>query len=410
MKIAVLTSEYITEVNWHGGLANYLSRIVEGLIKKGHEVHIFVYSNVQEIERKENGLVIHRIAFSEKRLWLFNIATLRLFPGFALIVYIVYKFRRYFLGINKKEKFDIIHSSSCQAPALFLNSRRIGLPIVTRFSSVMKLCQVAYNRKNKIDMFLINWAEKTLAKRSDKVFAPSFLVKNKIKEEFGIDIDVIESPEYFREIKELDCSIYDKYFKGKKYVLFYGTLGRLKGSEFIAEIIYDFLATYQDYYFVIIGKMEILQKRRLPIEPILENAQEHRQRIIYLNSLVHSRLLPIINSARAVFLPSMIDNLPNTCIEAMSQGKIVVGTYDGGFDQLIADGENGFLVNYGDCDRLHEIFNKICRGNKDDLARIEERAKETIKKKLNFEKKITELEGCYQQAIDSYKQKYGQKK
>jgi glycosyltransferase involved in cell wall biosynthesis len=402
MKIAILTSEYITENNWHGGLANYLYRIARGLSDKGHDVTVFVYSDKHEVIENE-GVKIYRIFFNEKYLWAFNILTLRLMPGFAQMIYIAYKFRKYFLKIIKTEKFDIIHSSSCQTPALFLDPKRIGIPIVTRLSSVMKLCQVAYKRKNKFDMFLINQVEKRLIKKSNKVFAPSKLVQKKVKEEFNVLIDVLESPEYFQEAKELDHEVYDKYLKGKKYILFYGTLGRLKGSEHIADIIYDFLNKYTDFYFVIVGKMEILRKRTLPIEPILKNAKEHKNRVIYTNSLHHQQLFPIIDNSKAVFLPSMIDNLPNTCIESMSLGKIVIGTYDGGFDQLIEDGKNGYLINYGDKKRLMKIFDIICSSENSKLDNIGQVAKETVQKRLNFEQKIIELENYYKQAISQCK-------
>lgn len=401
MKIAILTSEYITEPNWHGGLANYLSRIVEGLNKRGHKIHIFVYSNRYEVFEKD-GVIIHRIGFNEKYFHYFNIVTLRLFSGIFVMLTIAYKFRKYFLNVAKKEKFDIIHSASCQTPALFMNSKKIGIPIVTRLSSVMKLCQIAYNRKNYIDMYLVNQAEKSLIKNSDKTFAPSNLVKAKVKKEFNIDIDVLESPEYFREITNLDYSVYENYLNDKKYILFYGTLGRLKGSEFIADIIYDLLSKYKDYYFVIVGKMEILSKRRLPIESIIENAKEYRNRIIYMNSLEHSRLLPIIKNSKAVFLPSMIDNLPNTCIESMSIGKIVIGTYDGGFDQLIKNRENGFIVDYGDKNKVRDIFDFICKSNNHELNIMEEKAKRTIHERLSFDEKLIELENYYKNAINDF--------
>lgn len=402
MKIAILTSEYISEANWHGGLANYLSRVVDGLLRRGHQVHIFVYSNKQEIIDRGN-LKIHRIFFSAKTFWIPNLITFKLFPGFVTMIIIAYKFRKYFLEFAINNKFDVIHSSSCQTPALFLNSKKIGIPIVTRISSLMRLCQIADERKNLLDMFFINRAEKYLIKKSDKVFAPSKLIKNKIKEEFGFEIEVIESPAYFDEPKKLDFLMYDKFFKNKKYLLFYGTLSRLKGVEFISKIIYKFLSNNKDYYFGVIGKSKVLRGRKLSIEYLLEKAKEHKDRIIYINSLNHKKLIPIIKKARAILLPSMIDNLPNTCIESMSLSKIVVGTYDGGYDQLIDNGKSGFLVDYGDSKKLIKILNNICNFNKKHLIDMENKASRTIKDRLNFENKIIELENYYIKAIKEFK-------
>jgi len=66
----------------------------------------------------------------------------------------------------------------------------------------------------------------------------------------------------------------------------------------------------------------------------------------------HASLYPIIDHAEAVVLPSRIDNFPNACIEAMSRGKIVVGTRGASFDQLIEDGVSGLLCEIDDRESL----------------------------------------------------------
>lgn len=408
MKIAILTPEFTTEANWHGGLANYLSRVTQGLVDRAHVVHVFVCSNQQETLRYR-GLVLHRLYLNEKYLDFLNQLTFRLFPVFTRMLYVAYVFRREFLKVHQHERFDIVHASSYLTPALFLHEKKIGIPIVTRMSSVMKYCQIASRRRNQIDIFLINLAEGWIIRRSRKVFVPSRLIQKLIKEEFNKEIDLIESPAYALDRNNLDHLFYDTYLKGKKYLLFYGTFGRLKGSEFIAENIHYFLHEFKDYYFVIIGKMEVNRRRRitLPIEYVLNNSREYKTRIIYVNSLPHSHLFPVIMGASAIVLPSIIDNLPNTCIEAMSLGKIVIGTYEGGFDQLITYGENGLLVHYGDHRALREVFHFVCRGEPGKLTAIGKKAQDSILERLNFEEKIGELERYYAAAIAEFKHAAG---
>ena len=46
---------------------------------------------------------------------------------------------------------------------------------------------------------------------------------------------------------------------------------------------------------------------------------------------------------RGCSLPSKVDNLPNTCLEAMALKRVVIGSRTAAsFDQLISDGVNGF--------------------------------------------------------------------
>ena len=53
----------------------------------------------------------------------------------------------------------------------------------------------------------------------------------------------------------------------------------------------------------------------------------HRTRLIFIEQTPHPRLYPVITGSRFVVLPSLVDNLPNACLEAMALQKAVVGTY-----------------------------------------------------------------------------------
>ena len=76
--------------------------------------------------------------------------------------------------------------------------------------------------------------------------------------------------------------------------------------------------------------------------------RQFADRLILLENLPHSQLYPVIDGAHLVALPSLIDNLPNSCLEAMGLGKVVIGTDGASLDELITDGVNGFLVRPND--------------------------------------------------------------
>jgi len=77
-------------------------------------------------------------------------------------------------------------------------------------------------------------------------------------------------------------------------------------------------------------------------------------RLTILGQMPHRQLYPIIEGAHLVALPSLIDNMPNACLEAMALGKAVVGTHDGSFAELIDDGKTGFLVAADDVQALSQ--------------------------------------------------------
>ena len=61
MRIAFVTPEFITEDCYDGGLANYLARISTRLAENGHEITVFVSSNVDEV-LEWRGVSICRVA------------------------------------------------------------------------------------------------------------------------------------------------------------------------------------------------------------------------------------------------------------------------------------------------------------------------------------------------------------
>ena len=75
-------------------------------------------------------------------------------------------------------------------------------------------------------------------------------------------------------------------------------------------------------------------------------------RLTFVDTLRHDQLYPVVAGARLAVLPSLVDNLPNACLEAMAFGVPVVGTLGASFDEVITDGETGFLVPPGDAQAL----------------------------------------------------------
>lgn len=73
-----------------------------------------------------------------------------------------------------------------------------------------------------------------------------------------------------------------------------------------------------------------------------------------IDNLPHRQLYPIVAGARLVVLPSLVDNLPNACLEAMGLGRAVIGTAGASFEELITDGVNGFLAPPNDPEGLAE--------------------------------------------------------
>ena len=68
-------------------------------------------------------------------------------------------------------------------------------------------------------------------------------------------------------------------------------------------------------------------------------------------------MFSIVKHARLCILPTRVDNLPNTCLEAMALGKVVISSTSvqgTSVEQLIIDGYNGFLSSVDDVESLYQ--------------------------------------------------------
>jgi len=71
--------------------------------------------------------------------------------------------------------------------------------------------------------------------------------------------------------------------------------------------------------------------------------------------------------------------MPQSLIEAMSLGKIVIASDTLGARDLIKDRKNGFLFNVGDKKDLNEKINFILKLKPTDIRKIQNQARKSVK-------------------------------
>ena len=341
MRIAFISNEYATESSFTGGLAQYARRTAEALVAFGHHVEVFVWSD-RDQTLEHNGVTVHRVS-GILGPW-FRIGT-RLSRGAmrqpAFILAMNERVRQRFLSVHRTEPFDIIQSHSVWAPTVTA-LRQTRVPVVTRVSSYQPLWSEAYRRKRSFQLWCRERLEVMQMRSSDAVYAPSRLVAKAIQDCEGLAVEVIEPPVYLEEALT-DPSLALRLRRKGKYILFVGTLGRMKGADVLAKSLCRVFHQEREVHAVFAGADLGLDGK--PAWPqIQETLGAGARRAVYLGKVPHGQLYPVIANAAVVALPSRIDNLPNACLEAMALGAVVVGTRGASFDEVITHGRNGFLV------------------------------------------------------------------
>jgi glycosyltransferase involved in cell wall biosynthesis len=381
VRIGFITPEYVTESNFDGGLANYLHRVALALTRRGHDIEIFTSSNINE-RTLDDGIIVNRVKhdyFLNKLLK--KIAKKRL-NTIIDILFRSYFLKKRFLKVHRQKMFDIIQVSSFWAPGLFLT--KADVPIVTRISSFEPLWRSACGCPCYFNNALAEWVEIVQMRRSAAVYAPSKLLADLIPRYEPIDVDVVYPPFLPPPEENWDDSVYVSNLNKMDYLLFFGTICKMKGIEFIWRNLLKILTQNPKIHFVFIGKGNLPQ--------FTEDLEPLRDRIKHLKALPHPQLFPIIKNARSIVLPSMIDNLPNACLESMFFGKAVVGTNGASFDEIIENGESGFLIKYSDDDGFCSLIHKICQASDFELDRIGSNARKAVLLKLEAQNRVEDLE------------------
>ncbi|MCA9108617.1 MAG: glycosyltransferase family 4 protein [Planctomycetaceae bacterium] len=343
LRIAYLTPEYVTEPKFDGGLANYLARITPFLHEHGHHPEVFVLSNRNE-SLEHNGVIVHRVKgvvatsaqvihrIIKRAVKLRFDSTVQMRSGARCLA-------TRLLQRHREHPFDIVQGSDYGATGLYIPRGR-DFPFVTRLSYFRPFMRECAGVASTVDHRIAEHLERSSVQRSDICYGPSRRIAEVVRQRWNMPVEIIRPPvQILNGDRPEDESVFREQIGGKNYVLFFGRVCRVKGADLLASIMRPLLEEDESLHLVLVGREQpegIVEKNRAELGP-------YANRLIHIGRLPHPQLSPVIRHAKAVLLPSRIDNFPNVCIEAMQVGQVVIGTREASFDELILDGENGFL-------------------------------------------------------------------
>jgi glycosyltransferase involved in cell wall biosynthesis len=407
MNIAYITSEFVTE-KAHGGLATYLNNISTIMSEHGHNITIITLSDCNGRIDYKHGIEVVRVKTKE-----IQGSNNEIKRGIVLLSNSL-KLYKALKKVNRCKKIDIVQAANYKAVGFF---RSFRIPTIVRVSSDSSLLRNAgkfeFDFKGALkEKTFTDYLELCCVKLADAAFAPSRFCANVTKKRSGREVTIIESP-YINCSKQMDESIYQNKLNQKKYLLFNSSLSTLKGTHVAIGATDYLLENHKDLYLVYAGYdygMTLKGGNHKSIAEILEmQRRKYNGRVIYLGNINQEQLFPIIRHSLACVLPSRVDNLPNSCIEAMSLGGIVIGTYGASFEQLIRNKENGLLIKRDSSKALCCAVDYLMDMDEETYQGMQIRAAEAIDR-LAPEKVYLNTIQCYKKAINEFKGfKYGKR-
>jgi len=384
-----------------GGSANYIANMSRILAQNGHKVTVVTEAADDEVFEWEGVTVRHiratRYFKNTGRRMTTRKRVLKNIWRSIWYNYEVYK-------INKNDKVDLVQGGSTFNISLL---RCRNIPYMIRISEHPVLLREAtresYNyaeavkREHMDDKMFFE-----ALKRADLLIAPSYNMKNMVRERIGREVTVIESPvvlsDYIGGIKKRE----------KPYLLTYGFLSYRKSIHILAKIVDKILDEYPDMEYVFVGKDFEMMKDGEYVwcsEIIKSMVVRNRDRLVILKEIFNrNELFSLIQNAQLCVLPSRSDNLSNACLEAMALGKMVISTDKSSAEQLITDGYNGFLTKMDDAEELYQKIRYAVNLPDKEKAVIENRAKDRVKD-LTPEKVYLKMMSVYTETIEIFNKK-----
>lgn len=356
MRIALVSSELAVGKTIDGGLGNAVFRLATALIDHGQEV-LVIRPGEKAGDTDLKGARVLTVD-CRRPSWhgVINRLSLGQFDMGLHMVHLARSLGATIARTQAEKPLDLAHFSNLGGISLFCEP---GLPHVIRISSDTPSDRNAggYDNQNRLAMFQQERLEAWAIRRADGVYGPSRHHAEIAGRRYRRPIEVIRPP-VFSETGERDDSVFREKLGKEPYLLFFGRLNRLKGLLVLAEILQPLLAAHPGLRLVVIGREHAGHDGMSMKDYLSLKAGQVAERLIMLDPLPHPRLYPIIENAIAVILPSLVDNLPNTMLESMMLGKVVIGTRGTGMDELIEDGINGLLCRPGDPDDLLRIVER----------------------------------------------------
>lgn len=402
MHIAFLTHTFpVNGKHTGGGVGNYVANMARILRCNGHEVTIITEAEDEDVIVWE-GIEIHQIRAAR-----FFKNTGRKMTSLQKVMKNIWRSIWYNLEvckINRERKIDLVQSVSVYSIA-FLRCRKIpylirlsDYPTLMRGASKENYCFDRAIKQETIDDQLFYLT----IKKADALVAPSVLMQKLIRKRIKRKAAVIESPFVFSDYKGSKSKHPNQYF------LTFGFLNYRKGINTLAQIIDRLLDEYKEMDYILVGKDCELERNGGYIwgsELVKSMITRNRNRLIIRGEIYdRGELFSLIKNSYLCILPSRIDNLANSWIEAMGLGKIVISSDKSSAEQLIVDGYNGFLAPIDDADALYQKIRQAMGLSDEEKKAMENRARERVKD-LTPDKVYEKMMDAYTKTIERFNER-----
>jgi glycosyltransferase involved in cell wall biosynthesis len=185
--------------------------------------------------------------------------------------------------------------------------------------------------------------------------------------------------------------------RGRLLIVFAGRMERRKGIHLCTEIASSILERFE-VTFVLAGH-DLFGYVQGTLLPTLAS-RRLKGTIHWLGALGNADLQPLVRAADIVLLPSLWENCPYACLEAMATGRAVIGADQGGMPELIQSGVNGLLATPNDAPSFTRSIERLIE-NPELRTRLGSAARETVRTRYSHTRVVRQTLDVYEGLVSA---------
>jgi glycogen synthase len=331
LKVLFLTNEYPPHIYGGAGVhVGYLSRELAKTIAV--EVRCFGDQRIEEGDLKVIGFELNTANFTCPKPLRSAFGAVRRCTDFNI------------MDIDA----DLVHCHTWYSHfGGILAKKNYGLPLVITVHSLEPLRP--WKREQLAGGYDFSlWVEKTALEMADAIIAVSCATKQDIERLFEVDaarVHIIHNGIDLNQYRRVNSTATLRRYgidPRKPYLLFVGRIARQKGLHHLLRAI-QFMD--RDFQIVLCAAAPDTPELAEEVRSAVERVKAQRTGIIWINEMVDQHAACELYSHAAVFVcPSIYEPFGIINLEAMACETAVVASAVGGINEVVVDGETGFLV------------------------------------------------------------------
>jgi glycogen synthase len=408
MKIGLISFEYLPDTGF-GGIATYASNTAQMLADAGHHVEVVCGSRSRSGSENEGGVLVHRVFTGkndEQRCPEY------FGPAFAS----VFEARNRAIG-----GFDVVESPEVNAEGAEFAAAHPDVPLVVKLHTPLYIVD-RYSRA-RFNMLgaarfglgalrrgqLPKWPEgpdsrvrdyeKIFALAADRIAAPSRAIARLVGEEWFLPPNRLSIfPLPFESPNDLVDIPLSSTGPGRR-ILYVGRLEPKKGVQHLGRALAIIRRHVPNATLRCLGQVCQAPVAGWSMDAYMRKAAGSSSVAIeFPGAVLRSELSHELASADVCAFPSLWENFPYACLEAMTAARAIVGSTAGGMAEMLDDG-SGVLVEPGSPNRWAEA---ICSLLLDGAKRhaLGAKARRRVATEYCYAKILPQQLACYREAIE----------